>query len=173
MRPLGKLLTLLAGVLETAVLSDDSHHRRNVFVAGGLALEQPLDHRPRRRRHLAQRVDEWQCHLVLPEIEPRWLAGGLLLLAIVEQIVGDLEGHSQIFPKRSQRVTVAPRARERAELARGAHQRRGLRPDQIVILTLRKSEGLRYGELAHFAERHLRRSTRECLQRFEISERDE
>ena len=106
----GVLLTALASVIEPIVFVDDPNDRGDVFVVHGLAFEQPLDFPARRGRHLAQRVNEGERHLVLAQVETRRLAGGFLLFAVVEQIIGDLERHSEILSEVPEGVAVASRA---------------------------------------------------------------
>ena len=91
-------------------------------------------------------------------------------LAIVEQVVGNLERHPKILAEVSERLVVGASAGERAELAGGAHQRGSLRPNERVVLALGEFQRMGDGELTHLAERHLSGRARERLRRFQIAQ---
>src|SRR6266566_1570143 len=131
-----ELVAPLPRVFESAVLVDDADDCRDVVVARRLIVEQPLDFLARRGRHLPQCMNERQRHLVLAQIETRWLARRLLFFAVVEEIVGDLERHSQILTEAAVFVLVPAHPREGTELTRRPHQRRGLGPNEVVVLAL-------------------------------------
>src|SRR6266480_1684174 len=145
MRGLSEFLTTRTSVVESAVFLDDLNHRGDVVVANCLALEQALHLIPGAGRHFAQSVNERQRDLVLAEIESGRLACRLLLLTVIEQIVGDLECHAEILPESSKRIAITSGSGKRSELARGAHERGGLRANQIVVLPLRKMQRIRHG----------------------------
>src|ERR1019366_2871226 len=98
------------------------------------------------------------------------LSGDALGRRVVEQVVGELERHAELFAVPPQRRAMPRRAAQRADLARGAEQRRGLRAIEREVIVLRKTERVVRRELAHLAERHLVRRRRKGAQRLEIAE---
>ena len=149
----------------------DRHGRREIALALLALLDHPHPEGTFGRIGLRERADHRQGHLALAEVVADVLSEPVVGAAVVEQVVGDLEGDAErvaIIAKRAGDLRLRP-GDHRAGLGGRREERRGLAADHLQIDRLVGREIGRGGQLQHLALGDHRRGVRQDVEHLQVA----
>src|SRR5215207_5234780 len=131
---MSELFASLSGIVDASGLSDDPDDIPKELVIRRFSSEQLIDPLTTGRRYMRQRCDQRKRHFVLTKVQPTGFSRHGLIGRVVENVVGDLEGHTEPVTKLRERPSEFRCATEGATFACSGNQRGGLGADQVAVV---------------------------------------